>query len=93
MLPRQASSTPSRSTAAAPPAVRAPDVLPSEVHSPFPAYPPELLARRIQATVVLRLKIAADGTVAEAAVHRTSGYAAMDQADSPASSLGSSSRR
>ena len=78
--PEEASSTPSRSTAAAPPAVGAPDVLPSEVHSPFPAYPPELLARRIQATVVLRLKIAADGTVAEAAVHRTSGYAAMDQA-------------
>ena len=78
--PEKASSTPSRSTAAAPPAVGAPDVLPSEVHSPFPAYPPELLARRIQATVVLRLKIAADGTVAEATVHRTSGYAAMDQA-------------
>jgi len=78
--PEEASSTPSRSTAAAPPAVGAPDVLPSEVHSPFPAYPPELLARRIQATVVLRLKIATDGTVAEATVHRTSGYAAMDQA-------------
>ena len=78
--PGKASSTPSRSTAAAPPAVGAPDVLPSEVHSPFPAYPPELLARRIQATVVLRLRVAADGTVAQAAVHRTSGYEAMDQA-------------
>ena len=55
-------------------------MLPSEIHSPFPAYPPELLARRIQATVVLRLKIATDGTVAEATVHRTSGYVAMDQA-------------
>lgn len=63
-----------------PPASGAPEVLPSEIHSPFPAYPPELLARRIQATVVLRLKIGADGTVAEAAVHRTSGYEAMDQA-------------
>ncbi|MCE9526901.1 MAG: TonB family protein [Planctomycetales bacterium] len=78
--PAKASSTPSRSTAAAPPAVGAPDVLPSEIHSPFPAYPPELLARRIQATVVLRVRIAADGTVAGATVHRSSGYAAMDQA-------------
>lgn len=81
-LPAEATSTPSEATSAvsAPDASGAPDVLPSEVHSPFPAYPPELLARRIQATVVLRLKIAADGTVAEATVHRTSGFPAMDQA-------------
>lgn len=78
--PEKAGSTPSRSTAAAPPAVGSPDALPSEVHSPFPAYPPELLARRIQATVVLRLKIATDGSIVEATVHRTSGYEAMDQA-------------
>jgi protein TonB len=81
-LPAESTSTPSQATASvsAPQANGAPDVLPSEIHSPFPSYPPELLARRIQATVVLRLKIATDGTVAEAAVHRTSGYAAMDQA-------------
>jgi protein TonB len=81
-LPAESTSTLSQATAAvsAPDASGAPDVLPSEVHSPFPAYPPELLARRIQATVVLRLKIAADGTVAEATVHKTSGYEAMDQA-------------
>lgn len=81
-LPAESTSTPSQATASvsAPQASGAPDVLPSEIHSPFPAYPPELLARRVQATVILRLKIATDGTVAEAAVHRTSGYAAMDQA-------------
>ncbi len=81
-LPAESTSTPSLATSAvsAPDASGAPDVLPSEVHSPFPAYPPELLARRIQATVVLRLRIAADGTVAEATVHKTSGYEAMDQA-------------
>jgi protein TonB len=78
--PQESTSSPSRSVAAAPPAVGSPDALPSEIHSPFPAYPPELLARRIQATVVLRVKIAADGSVADATVHRTSGYAAMDQA-------------
>lgn len=81
-LPAESTATPSQATAAvsAPDASGSPDVLPSEVHSPFPAYPPELLARRIQATVVLRLKIAADGTVAEATIHKTSGYEAMDQA-------------
>jgi periplasmic protein TonB len=81
-FPADSSSTPSRATAAvsSPRASGAPDVLPSEIHSPFPAYPPELLARRIQATVILRLRIAADGTLLEAAVHRTSGYEAMDQA-------------
>ena len=80
-LPADSNST-SRATAAvsAPPASGTPDVLPSEIHSPFPAYPPELLARRIQATVVLRLRIDAFGTVVEAVVHRTSGYESMDQA-------------
>src|SRR5436190_7906838 len=77
---KESSSTSSRSVAAAPPAVGSPDALPSEIHNPFPAYPPELLARRIQATVVLRLKIAADGSVADAAVHRSSGYESMDRA-------------
>jgi periplasmic protein TonB len=81
-LPREFASQPSQASAAvsSPAASGAPDVLPSEIHNPFPAYPPELLARRIQATVVLTLKIASDGSVAEAAVHRTSGYEAMDQA-------------
>lgn len=81
-LPAESSSTSSQATAtvSSPLASGAPDVLPSEIHNPFPAYPPELLARRIQATVVLRLKIAADGTLAAAAVHRTSGYEAMDRA-------------
>lgn len=81
-LPADSSSTSSQATAtvSSPQASGAPDVLPSEIHNPFPAYPPELLARRIQATVVLRLKIAADGTLAAAAVHRTSGYESMDQA-------------
>ncbi|MGI8982149.1 MAG: energy transducer TonB [Pirellulaceae bacterium] len=81
-LPADANSTSSQASAAvsSPQASGAPDVLPSEICNPFPAYPPELLARRIQATVVLRLKIAADGTLAAAAIHRTSGYEAMDQA-------------
>ena len=81
-LPREVASQPSQASAAvsSPAASGAPDAMPSEIQNPFPAYPPELLARRIQATVVLLLKIAADGTVAEAAVHRTSGYEAMDQA-------------
>lgn len=81
-LPADANSASNQATAtvSSPQASGAPDVLPSEIHNPFPAYPPELLVRRIQATVVLRLKIAADGTLAEATVHRTSGYEAMDQA-------------
>ena len=83
-LPRElASSTPSRATAAvaAPPASGAQvDSPPTFVSRPFPVYPPELLARRIEAKLVLRLRIAADGTVAAAAIHRSSGYDAMDQA-------------
>ena len=81
-LPREFASQPSQASAtvSSPAANGAPDVLPSEIQNPFPAYPPELLARRVQATVVLLLKIAADGTVAEAIVHRSSGYDAMDQA-------------
>ncbi|MBC7853001.1 MAG: energy transducer TonB [Pirellulaceae bacterium] len=81
-LPAESSSTSrqANATVSSPQASGAPDVLPSETYNPFPAYPPALLARRIQATVILRLRIAADGRLAEATVHRTSGYEAMDQA-------------
>jgi protein TonB len=57
-----------------------PSSLPVAAHQPAPIYPPELQRAGIEGTVTLRLKIAADGSVAEARIERSSGYAAMDQA-------------
>lgn len=56
------------------------DSLPTAEFCPEPVYPPPLLAARIEGQVVLQLSVAADGTVVEAIVERTSGYAAMDEA-------------
>lgn len=56
------------------------DTLPVASFQPAPVYPPELLQAGIQGTVTCRLTIAADGSVAEAELERSSGYAAMDRA-------------
>jgi TonB family protein len=45
-----------------------------------PTYPRRAREMGWHGTVVLRLDVTADGTVAAAAVHRTSGYGALDQA-------------
>lgn len=45
-----------------------------------PAYPMASRRKREQGTVVLRLVISEDGRVADVAVHRSSGYPALDQA-------------
>jgi protein TonB len=56
------------------------DSLPVAAFQPAPVYPPELERAGIEGTVTFRLKIAADGSVSEALVEKTSGYAAMDRA-------------
>jgi protein TonB len=56
------------------------DSLPTAAFCPEPIYPPALLAARIEGQVVLRLSVAADGTVVEVVVERSSGYVAMDEA-------------
>jgi protein TonB len=55
------------------------EVAPSFVSRPLPAYPADLLLRRIEGTVQLLVTIGADGRVADATLYRSSGYAAMDQ--------------
>jgi protein TonB len=55
------------------------EVPPSFVSRPLPAYPAELLLRRIEGTVELFVTIGADGHVAKAELHRSSGYPAMDR--------------
>jgi protein TonB len=55
------------------------EVPPSFVSRPLPTYPADLLLRRIEGTVELLVTIGADGHVAKAELHRSSGYAAMDR--------------
>jgi TonB family protein len=56
------------------------DRLPSTLPiNPEPPYPEELRRQRIGGQVVLWLAIAADGTVAEVRVDKSSGYAAFDE--------------
>lgn len=54
--------------------------LPTTKLSPTPTYPPELLARRIEGLVKLRVRVGTDGRVKKASVYRTSGQRAFDQA-------------
>ncbi len=79
---QQPPSTPSQATASvSAPSVtgNAPDALPTSLINPSPAYPPELLARRIEAAVLLRIHISAEGRVIAVTVERSSGYASMDE--------------
>jgi TonB family protein len=56
------------------------DSLPAALFQPAPVYPPELERAGIEGIVVFRLKIAADGNVADAVIEQSSGFAAMDRA-------------
>jgi protein TonB len=53
---------------------------PRRVFSPQPRYPPDLLAARVTGLVKLRVHVARDGRVKRAAIHRSSGRRALDQA-------------
>ena len=48
--------------------------------NPPPRYPPEALRARQHGTVLLRVKVAADGSVSDLSVKRTSGFPALDEA-------------
>lgn len=80
-LPSETASTPSAASTAAM-SDRGSEQAPLLVslYCPEPSYPPELLVRRITATVKLRLKISEQGNVASATVVQSSGYPAMDKA-------------
>jgi len=85
-LPRQDISTaqPSASSQAALDSVFSAGELrkspPRPRYNPAPLWPADLLAARRSGVVVLRIRIAADGQVLYCAVHRSSGFAAFDQA-------------
>lgn len=53
---------------------------PELVFNPAPRYPAEALAARLTGRVVVRVVLAADGSVAEALVHRSSGSNLLDDA-------------
>ncbi|MFP6692350.1 MAG: TonB family protein [Pirellulales bacterium] len=55
------------------------DKVPSKQVSPRPEYPPAARAAGHEGRVVLRIKIAADGRVQTASVHRSSGYRSLDR--------------
>ena len=56
------------------------DQAPSAAASnPVPPYPADALARGIEGLVLLRVRIGADGTVQEAAVHQSSGTPSLDE--------------
>ena len=55
------------------------EVPPSFVSRPLPAYPANLLLQRIEGTVELLVTVGVDGRVLDVALHRSSGYAAMDR--------------
>lgn len=56
------------------------DTPPRPVFNPAPAYPPDALAARATGLVELRVRVAADGRVLAAALHRSSGHASLDRA-------------
>lgn len=56
------------------------DAIPTQIYSPQPLYPPEALQRQVEGRVVLRVEIAADGSVASASVLQSSGHAMLDSA-------------
>lgn len=53
---------------------------PQKVFSPEPEYPAELLAARVEGLVLLRVRVAANGQVEAAAILRSSGREAFDNA-------------
>jgi periplasmic protein TonB len=55
------------------------EVLPALLTRPLPAYPEELLLRRIEGVVRLLVTVQRDGRVASAKVYSTSGHAEMDE--------------
>lgn len=59
---------------------RGAESLPAPVFNPTPTYPPQLMARRIEGLVKLRVELDDAGRVVRAAVSKTSGYAAFDSA-------------
>lgn len=56
------------------------DSLPAVVHNPAPLYPSDALRARRMGRVVLHVGIAADGSVTEATVYRSSGVRSLDRA-------------
>jgi protein TonB len=54
--------------------------VPTVVHNPAPQYPPEALSAGLTGRVIVRVGIAADGSVAAADIHRSSGVRSLDQA-------------
>jgi protein TonB len=54
--------------------------IPAVVHNPAPEYPPEALKSRRTGRVVLRVRIAADGSIVLASIYRSSGVPSLDQA-------------
>lgn len=55
------------------------EVPPSFAARPLPPYPSNLLLRRIEGVVALRVTIDPQGRVKQAAIHSSSGYAEMDE--------------
>jgi protein TonB len=51
----------------------------NSAYNQAPAYPPELLAARVEGTVMLWVKLDARGRVKSVHVHKSSGYEAFDQ--------------
>jgi len=56
------------------------DSIPAVVHNPAPQYPPDALKARQTGRVVLRARIAPDGSVVMASVYRSSGVRSLDRA-------------
>lgn len=54
--------------------------IPAPVFNPTPVYPAELMARRIEGLVKLRVELSAEGKVVRASVSQSSGYVAFDRA-------------
>jgi protein TonB len=77
LVPSTASSVPSPGSVAS---RGAQSDLPAIVYNPAPDYPADALAARQIGRVLLRVAIAADGAVTEAAVHQSSGVASLDVA-------------
>ncbi len=58
------------------------DTLPRKIDRscPAPKYPKEALSKRIEGSVILRVRVGPEGTVTHASIHRSSGYASLDRA-------------
>lgn len=55
------------------------DALPSASSQPVPKYPPDLLAKKIEGLVLLKIQIDAEGKVTACEIQQSSGYPAMDE--------------